>query len=186
LQKGKGARGAVASLATWQRAVGGSTVDRVRRGVHRSTVDRAERGAHTGSGGGRPAAAVRHGRGSELRRDGEPGHGEASRGRWRVAGGTAEPMRARVVAEDGRGVLSARRRRLGAGELLRRARVGPREREGGRGWVGRIPHLVAIVTVVSLSAGTQRARDRRRRLKARRRWLWRPRARALGEQRRLP
>ena len=134
MQKGKGARGAVASLATWQRAVGGSTVDRVRRGVHRSTVDRAERGAHTGSGGGRPAAAVRHGRGSELRRDGEPGHGEASRGRWRVAGGTAEPMGARAARIEGRSARSSRWRGSPAtrnsGERGRGEREGERARRG--------------------------------------------------------
>jgi len=131
-QKEEGRAGAVASLATWQRAVGGSTVDRVRRGVHRSTVDRAERGAHRGSGGGRPAgrggAPLARGRRSPGRRAGPRG-GEPRAGLRRARCGGCRARLGRGRGWPGRAGRAAARG--GGGGGLRRAWA--RGRRGRKG-----------------------------------------------------
>ena len=108
----------MASLATWQRAVGGSTVDRMRRGVHRSTVDRGEaRGGmgrvHVDRPCGGAGVAVHGGprpwRGEQRAGGGAAAGGGAIGADWEVPRRCYSARKTRSEGRDGYG--SARRAR---------------------------------------------------------------------------
>ena len=85
------------------------------------------------------------------------GHCRLKRGHGRVRRVVANTMRGTGAVAAGRRERCARHGGRAEAAGLRRARVGPRERGRGWGWVPGLPHLAANLMAVSFLAGTQRA-----------------------------